>query len=184
MKISMTPYMLNTVDFTEAEMIGEPKYKNGVLEVLCGGITLLNRNFFSDDTGRKSVITDQSEDMYLSGICRFAFYDLLSYSVDYYGGSAPVKRVTFQICGNEAGESYITAVFKDITVYGAEPSDTGYDHIDLSVSSTNMFDLEYDENDLIAVREYCKAPQKHAWHTKLRVSEGAAVTWETQQVKK
>lgn len=166
MNILMTPYMLNTIDFTMAGIINNPKFENGKLEILCGGMTLLSKNFFSDEIGKQSVFTDYSSDMYLSGIGKFTFVDILSYSINYYNDLGLINGMTLRLCNNEAAESYIVAVFNNLDFYNGKIPTT--ESIDVIVNSTNLFEFSFDDNSLVDVREYCQSPQKYVWYNNIK----------------
>ena len=161
----MTPYMLNTIDFTMAGTINKPKLNNGKLEIMCGGLTILNKNFFEDEISRKSVFTNYSDNMYLAGIGKFTFVDILSYSVNNYNESGLIEGVTLKLYDNKAAESYIVAVFNDIALYNGEIP-VG-ETIDITVCSTNMFEFSFNDKDLVSAKEFCKNPQQYAWYNNL-----------------
>lgn len=153
----ITPFMMNTIDFSEAGLVSEPYLMDGKFTVICGGITLLRRDFFKNELQREEVFTDCNEDMYLSGISKFVFTDVLNYEISFHNEGGFVRGTTVTLSDNLCCESYGTAVFP------AMPVTFSSDSVEVIVRSTSRFSIDYNDGDLISVSDYCKEPQKYRY---------------------
>lgn len=157
----LTPYMLNSIDFSEAQVINYPQYINGELEILCGGIILLGEDFYKQDKASKvNVITNLKKDMYLSGICKFKFTEIISYSIELFDQSGFINGKTERLSKNDERESFATAVFSPMIL--CNPCNEYLpkyppEYIDIVIETRNPIEMSYNNSDLVDVSELYKS---------------------------
>lgn len=169
----VTPYMINSIDFTEAGVIDYPVFGNGKSEILCGGVTLLNKNFWrTDEFSSYKTITEYERDMYLSGICRFTFTDVISIAINLSDTSGLIIGETVRFSENEECDSFATVVFPDMILQNPcskYPPKYPPEYINIVVETGNPIKIEFDSNDLIDVSEYCKDPKKYSFKNNMEL---------------
>lgn len=157
----LTPYMLNTIDCCEARVVDYPKYINGELTFSCGGIVLPGKKFFGRDEFLKmNTITEQDKDMYLSGICRFKFTEIISYTIELSDQSGFIKGKTEIISKNEERASFASAVFP--TMILCDPcSEYPPEYIEIVVETRNPIEMSFNDSDLIYNSELFKSRENY-----------------------
>ena len=169
----VTPYMINSIDFSEARVINYPVFGNEKAEILCGGITLLRKNFWrTDEFLSYKTITECERDMYLSGICRFTFTDVISIAINLSDTSGHIIGETVRFSENEECDSFATIVFPDMILENPcskYPSKYPPEYINITVETRNPIKIEFDNNNLIDVLEYCEDPQKNGFKNKIEL---------------
>lgn len=156
MKKYITPYHFNTLDFTEASLINEPVLKKDSMIMEFFGITFLRKDFFGDNYLTEYTIAGNERDMFLSGICRFSFTEILEYSCERRDKAGFVSGNVIRLTDNACCESYGGIVIPPMTIHGN--NELWYE---MTVKSAAPIEISFDENSLVDVRDYCREPKKY-----------------------
>lgn len=145
MKKYITPYHFNTLDFTEASLINEPVLKNDSMIMEFFGITFLRKDFFGDNYLKEYTIAGNERDMFLSGICRFSFTEILEYSCERRDKAGFVSGIVIRLTDNECCDSYSGIVIPPVGIYHK------YDEpwYEMTVKTAAPIEISFDENELL-----------------------------------
>ncbi len=153
----VSPYMFNSIDFFEADLICEPQLINNEIVIEFGGVSFMGKDSLHIRLNDFNVLLDNYNNMYLSGICRFKFKNIIEFIKERHDKGGFIDGVSIKLTENEEKKSYAVYVFPPTGIKDESQ------WFEITVKTLSPVEVSFDENNIVDLTEYCKNPQKFEW---------------------